>query len=336
MADNRNLTIGDIAEELGVSKTTVSRAISGKGRIGNKTREKVLQYIEAHDYRPNVIAKGLAQSRTYNIGLVLPGDYHIVELPFFQKCMLGISRTASEKDYDVLISVVTPDDISKLQRVIVNHKVDGVILTRTLVEDAPARYLKETGIPFVTIGSMQDDSIVQIDNDHRSACRELTENMLKKGVNRIALIGGRQDYIVTGNRLSGFLDAFAGKGRAVCEEDIYLDVEDARQVEEIVTKLLANGTECIIAMDDHLCGCVLNTLQQRRVKVPEQIKIASFYDSSFLENRSPSVTSIRFDVEELGEMTCKILLDMIDGGEVPARTLLGYRVSMRDSTEGYV
>lgn len=336
MTENRNLTIGDIAEELGVSKTTVSRAISGKGRIGDKTREKVLQYIEAHDYRPNVIAKGLAQSRTYNIGLVLPGDYHIVELPFFQKCMLGISRTASAMDYDVLLSIVTAQDISKLQRVIVNHKVDGVILTRTLVEDAPAQYLKGTGIPFVTIGSMEDDSVVQIDNDHRRACRELTERLLGQGMKKIALIGGRQDYIVTGNRLNGFLDAFAQKDQRAPEEDIYLDVEGGKCVEEIVTRLLDKGTECIIAMDDHLCGCVLNTLQQKRIRVPEQIRIVSFYDSSFLENRTPSVTSIQFDVEELGEMTCKTLLRMIGGEQVPAHTLLGYRISMRSSTEGFV
>ena len=111
MADDRNLTISDIANELGVSKTTVSRAISGKGRIGDETRKKVLDYIKEHDYRPNVIAKGLAKSKTYNICLVIPGDYNIVELPFFQNCMLCISKIASSMDYDVLISMVTDKDI---------------------------------------------------------------------------------------------------------------------------------------------------------------------------------------------------------------------------------
>ena len=130
--EDRNLTIGDIAQELGVSKTTVSRAISGKGRIGEETRRKVLAYIEEHNYSPNVVAKGLAQNKTFNLGLVLPGDYNIVELPFFQKCMLGISRTASEAGYDVLISMVTSDNITQLQRAVTNRKIDGAILTRTL------------------------------------------------------------------------------------------------------------------------------------------------------------------------------------------------------------
>ena len=73
----KNITIADVAEALGVSKTTVSRAISGKGRIGRETRERVLAYIEEHDYKPNVIAKGLAQSKTYNICVVMPFGVHL-------------------------------------------------------------------------------------------------------------------------------------------------------------------------------------------------------------------------------------------------------------------
>lgn len=334
MAEDKNLTIGDIAEKLGVSKTTVSRAISGKGRIGAETREKVIRYIKEHDYRPNVIARGLAQSRTYNIGLVIPGNYNLVELPFFQNCMLGISKTASMLDYDVLISVVMPDDISRLRRVVINHKVDGVILTRTLIEDASVAYLKETGIPFVTIGSTKDDAVVQIDNDHRSACKEMTEKLLAQGMEKIALIGGSQRYIVNDNRLGGFMEAYKAYGKKADREHIFLDVEDEKEVRRIVEKLLGEKTECIIAMDDYLCSCVLNTLRQNRIEVPGQMKVVSFYDSSLLANNMPSISSIQFNVEELGEMTCRALLKMIEGEAVQMRTLLGYQISMRESTKG--
>ena len=357
MTEDKNLTINDIADELGVSKTTVSRAISGKGRIGEETRNRVLQYIEEHNYRPNVIAKGLAQSRTYNIGLVIPGDYNIVELPFFQNCMLGISKIASSMDYDVLVSIVTTDDISRLQRVVVNHKVDGFILTRTLIKDVPAEYLKETGIPFVVIGSTEDESVVRIDNDHQSACRELTNRLIEQGMERIALIGGNRNHMVNRHRVQGFLDACQRlKGKEVpvgkverkalstiefecplkrtdgCKY-VFLDVEDMEMVEKIIEKLLKEKIQCIISTDDHLCSCVLNILQQKKIKVPEQIKVASFYDSSFLENYTPSVTSIQFDIEELGKMTCRTLLAMIDGKDVPEQSLLGYQISMRESTK---
>lgn len=331
--EDKNLTIADIAQELGVSKTTVSRAISGKGRIGEQTRNRVLAYIEDHHYSPNVIAKGLAQNKTFNLGMVLPGDYNIEELPFFQKCMLGISRAASEAGYDVLVSMVMPDQITQLERAVTNRKVDGVILTRTLTDDSPMRYLEENGVPFVAIGSTKDAQAVQIDNDHKNACRELTGALLDRGIRKIALIGGSESYTVTKNRLQGFVDAFVMRADWDGERQIFLNVDDSREVDRIVEGLLTNRVECVVCMDDFLCGCVLNVLQQRRIAVPKQIQVASFYDSSILANRIPAVTSIRFDVEELGRKACELLLRMLDGEETERCTLLGYEVRMRESTK---
>lgn len=324
--EDKKLTIDDIAQELGVSKTTVSRAISGKGRIGEQTRRKVLDYVEEHQYSPNVIAKGLAQHKTYNLGVVLPGDSNIAELPFFQKCMLGISRTASEAGYDVLISMVTENDITQLERAVVNRKVDGMILTRTLVDDIPMKYLKDKGVPFIAIGSTDDDEVVQIDNDHRSACRDLTFGLLEKGIHKIALIGGSEGYVVTCSRLQGFEDAFREYRDWNGTKKIILGVDDGGGVDGIVEELLREQMECIVSMDDFLCGLVLNALWQRQIAIPEQMQVASFYDSSMLENRLPSVTSIRFDVEELGRKACEILLRMLAGEAVERRTLLGYEV----------
>ena len=116
----KNITIADVAEALGVSKTTVSRAISGKGRIGRETRERVLAYIEEHDYKPNVIAKGLAQSKTYNICVVMPGEYDVVDLTFFQECLFGIQEIAGSMEYDILLSICRKNDISSLERITAN------------------------------------------------------------------------------------------------------------------------------------------------------------------------------------------------------------------------
>lgn len=332
MMDDKNLTIGDIAQELGVSKTTVSRAISGKGRIGQQTRKKVLEYIEEHHYSPNVIAKGLAQSKTFNLGMVLPGDYNVVELPFFQKCMMGVSRTASARGYDVLITMVTAKDITQLKRAVTNHKIDGVILTRTLANDAPMKYLKEKGVPFVAIGSTDDRAVVQIDNDHRSACREMTEKLLEGGITKIALIGGDEGYIVTRSRLKGFEDAFAGRKGWHGSRQTFLNVKDGQEVSRLVNRLVDENVECIVSMDDFLCSCVLNALQQRQIQIPEQVQVVSFYDSTMLEYRIPSITSIRFNVEELGYQACELLLRMLDDEDVERKTLLGYEVHMRKST----
>ena len=108
------ITISDVAEALGVSKTTVSRAISGKGRIGEATRQKVLAYIEEHDYKPNVIARGLAQSKTFNLCVVMPEDYALVDLPFFQEVITGIQEIAGMNEYDILLCICQENDIWRI------------------------------------------------------------------------------------------------------------------------------------------------------------------------------------------------------------------------------
>lgn len=331
--ENKKMTIDDIARELQVSKTTVSRAISGKGRISKSTRERVIRYIQEMNYKPNAIAKGLAQQKTYNIGFVMPNDYSLVDLPFFQKCMLGVSEIASSFDYDVLISTVSEGDISQLERMVNNHKVDGVILSRTLVKDAPAEFLKDKGIPFVTIGTALNKDIIQVDNDHRSACRELTSILLMRGIRKMALVGGNKAHVVTQKRLQGYMDAFLEQSLSPDNRLIYMDVESSIMIDKVVEEMVERHVECVICMDDSLCGHVLNKLRKEKLRVPADIKVASFYNSTLLENNIPSITSLQFDTRELGMVTCKTLLDVIDGKEVQVRTLLGYEVSMKESTQ---
>ena len=114
---------------------------------------------------------------------------------------------------------------------------------------------------------------------------------------------------------------------------IYLDVDSSVLADKIVDELLARQCECIIGMDDSICNYVLNKLKKEKVRVPQDIKVASFYNSSMLENHVPSITSLAFDVLELGMMTCRTLLDLIDGKPVKERTLLGYGVSLKESTQ---
>ena len=330
---SKKITIDDVAEALGVSKTTVSRAISGKGRIGIETKERVLEYIKEHNYKPNVIAKGLAQSRTYNIGIVMPEDYNLIDLPFFQACLMGVCNMASGMDYDVLISVVSENDISQLERIIANNKVDGVILTRTFVKDIAVEYLKEKKIPFVTVGSTTDDEVIQVDNNQLEACKELTSLLLMLGMKRIALIGGKDTHIVTKNRLQGYLDAYESKDLPVNNELIYMNSYNRTLIEKSVEDIIQREVDCIICMDDMICEYVLRKLKKEQIAVPKDIKVASFYNSALLEHNRPSITSLQFDILKLGSRACKTLIDCIEGREIKKKQLLEYEIVLKESTK---
>lgn len=331
--ENKTLTIADIADALGVSKTTVSRAISGKGRIGSETRERVLKYIDAHNYTPNVIAKSLAQNKTYNLAVVMPGDYELIDLPFFQNCIMGIQEIASSFDYDMLLTVCNNADVTKLERIVRNRKVDGVILLRSFMDDVQVEYLQEKNVPFVVTGSSNYKGVVQVDNDHRAACRELTSILLMKRMKKIALIGGNEEHVVTQSRLMGFKDAFADSGLAVDESLIYMNLDNPVLLDGKLDDIIKREVDCIVCMDDAICMEVLYKLRREGISVPNQIRVASFYNSSMLETHDPSITSLDFDAKELGMLVCRTLLDMIEGQKVQKKTLLGYEVRLRESTK---
>jgi DNA-binding LacI/PurR family transcriptional regulator len=329
---NRKITISDVAEALNVSKTTVSRAISGKGRISEDTRRRVIAYIEENDYKPNVIAKGLAVSKTFNIALVIPGDCNLVDMPFFQNSMQGICEEASANDYDVMLVTTAGNNFENLERMIANNKVDGVILSRSMVKDKAADFLKEQNIPFVLMGTSKDDKILQVDNDHKSGCCELVCRMLKGGIRRIGLIGGSRNYVVNRTRKQGYKEAFKMCKTQPDEALIFEDCDKSERIEFAVNKLVEAGAECIICMDDAICSGVLQTLVRKNISVPEKMQVASFYDSSLLKNSKPAITSLLFDDKALGALTCKVLLRYIQGEDVKGRTLLGYELIGREST----
>lgn len=331
--EKKNITIADVAEALGVSRTTVSRAISGKGRIGKETRERVLAYIEEHDYKPNVIAKSLAQSKTYNLCVVMPGDYDVVDLTFFQECLFGIQEIAGIMEYDILLSICKNKDISSLERIILNRKVDGVILMRTFVEDIQIEFLQKKKIPFVTIGSTFYKGVVQIDHNHKSACKELTSIILMKQMKKVALIGGDESHMVTQSRLRGFREAYQKMGQPLDESLLFLSLENNVMIDKKVEEILERGVDCILCMDDAVCSRVLKKLREEHMKVPQDIRVASFYNSTVLENNVPSITSLSFDSKELGMVACRTLMDLIEGQDVKERTLLPYEVVLKESTK---
>jgi len=327
------ITIDDVARALGISKTTVSRAISGKGRVGDDTKQKVMSFIEEHNYIPNINARALAGQKTYNIGVIWPDDYNAVDLPFFQRCMIGISEVTASFGYDVIVTLVSGDDISGIKRIIDNHKVDGIILTRTLVKDNAAYYLKNSGIPFVAVGKTYDSDVVYVDNDNFSACKELTSILIAKGLKKLALIGGSTNHIITRIRQEGFLAAFEEADLSVDPGLIYLEIEDVSKVGNILKELQKKHVDGIVCMDDAIAGEVISKCRDEHIRIPEDLRIASFYNSSILETAVPSVTSLNFNDRNLGANAAKTLLDMIAGSHVSSRTISNYEVILKESTK---
>lgn len=333
-AENREkLTVERIAQDLGVSATTVSRALSGKGRIGEKTRARVFEYVSKAGYGGGMLARRLDQQATHNLTFVIPSQFEQLDLPFLRKCMSGVCHMADQRGYDVLLCYADSRDTAQLERQLKAHKVDGVILSRTMAEDPCLELVRQYGVPFVAVGRLDDAEALQVDNDQVSAACELTRLLLQMGTRRIAYMGGSADYTVNRDRLQGYLRALAEYEIMPERTLIYSGVENRDQIADALDVLLDQYPECILCSDDNMTLNTLKLLQARGIHVPGQIRLASFYDSEALDASVPSVSAAQFDAVRLGATACRMLLDFMAGREVQRRQVQGYQVVLRESTK---
>lgn len=336
MERKHNLTIDDIARELGVSKTTVSRAISGKGRISPATRERIRAYIAACDYHPNAAAKSLAESKTYNLALVLPKSFISLDLPFVRHSMSAICEDAFLHKYNVLLCLCTYNRSDPLIQTLDDRKVDGVILSRTVENDGLIDVLTSRDIPFATMGSLPPDShgkaLIEADHDQVAGCCAFTKVMLQDRTEKTALLGNDLSYIVNQSRLSGFRKACQELSIPPEQTPIRIGLYDENGCRNAVDELLADGVRRFVCMDDDICAKVMRCLQQRGLAIPTDVQIASFSDSDALQQSSPPVSALHFDAAELGRRTCRELLRCLNGLPFDPAPMLGYEIVLRQST----
>lgn len=324
------MTIADIAEELGVSKSTVSRVISGKGRISDETRNRVLSWIRSHNYIPNSSARALASNRTYNAAVVIPRDAGKGDKPFFQECLTGLAETFTERGYDTVVSIVDGSDVSSLERLVRHRKVDGVVLTRLLKNDASLAFLQGESLPFVVLGTIQDDTVYQVDSDQSAGCYDLTRLILDSGADRLVLLAGCRDYEVNRLRYEGIVQACEGSNVTLLSE--LWNLQTVQDVSVALEQCMPQKPDCIICMDDVICLKALSWLKKNGYSVPGSVRVVSCYDSEALKTHVPPVTALSVSAWDLCSTAGNALLDIIEERPVEQKQQVGFQVKIRESS----
>lgn len=327
-----SMKIAEIADALGVSKTTVSRALSGKGRVSEETRAKVFSYAGLTS-TDTTAPRTVPQGPTHNLSLVIPKHFVRLDLPFLRKCMGGICTMAAQRGYDLLLCYVSETDTVQLERQLDRHKVDGVILSRTISNDPCVDLLKQYGVPFVAIGRIDDPDIPQADNDQTGAACEMTRLLLQLGTRRIAYLGGSGTYTVNADRLRGFLRGLAEFGITADQSLIRTGLESDEQRTDALEAVLERHPDCLLCCDDRLAFDVVRELRARHIHIPQDLRVASLYDSELLVGVTPSISAVQFDAERIGSTACRMLLDTLAGKDIAKRQLQGYQVILRESTK---
>ena len=323
------LTMDIIAKDLQVSKTTVSRAISGKGRVGRETRDRVLKYIEGLGYRPNSMARALAGAKTYHIGVVIPDSNERGGAPFFKDCLVGVTEASARRDYDTVLAVISDGNIGSLERLVNGRRVDGVVLTRGDKKGRIVSYLRSQEMPFVLIGRDSAESVYQIDSDQKDGCCELTARLLSESSDGVALMAGSKELDIERLRYEGYEQAFLLAGREVDQSLVFWNSEE--NLEANIDALLKSGVKRLACSDDLLCLRVMEALKKRGVGVPEQMKVVSFFDSEELEKSEIPVTSLHVDTKVLSQKAGDLLIDILDGKKPDIRNFAKCSVLYRNS-----
>lgn len=319
-------TAHQLAMELGVSDSTVSRALSGKGRIGDERSREILKIARER----GLIPCSILQKRTGNIGIVLPVDAWD-GAAFFLECMEGIVNSLVIEGYDILLCMAAENDIKPVKRLVESRKADAYIMLRALEEDKQIEYLSSVGKPCVLIGSCDLD-LAQVDTNHVSSGRDLTMYLLSHGMKNIAYLGGKSTYMVNQARLRGYFEAYERLGMDCDRKLVFQDIITTGQIQYIVEEFSAKQINCVLCGDDLICMRVLQELMLYGLRVPDDVAVASFNNSSFLDHYTPQITAVEISARDLGTAAGQQIVKMLKGKESNSRHLLSYNLLIRGST----
>ncbi|MDR2895490.1 MAG: LacI family transcriptional regulator [Propionibacteriaceae bacterium] len=311
--------IAEVALALGISKGTVSRAITGKGRIAAATKARVLDYMAEHDLSPNAIAQNLSSRKSMTIAYTVPTDPKMRHLSFYLSGMIGAIDRAMITGYDILSISNSPDAV---RRVVGQGKVDAVIVSRDPGDEVTLPYLQQAGLPFVLIGPTRISGITRVDHDHQAACLEFTTAILQRWTGKAGLILGSRDDLVSQARDEGFTAAAPDSPVAWNALDETSTVAAAEQLVEL-------GVDIVFCGDDSICVALETAMMAGRIHPAIELRLASFHNSPALEALNPRIPAIQFDSSAVGAAACSAVLKQL-GGEHPVDSIIGYQLVIGD------
>lgn len=313
-------TITDVAAQAGVSISTVSLVMNGKGAVADATRSRVQKAARSLGYTPSRTARGLAAGRTGNLGFVLREDHFRQSEPFYTRVFLGAEFEARRRGLYVLLSTV-PEcyDAAYAPRFLQEHSVDGVVVAGR-VDDAFLTALRQSGIPFVLADYAQNGAAsVQLDNAGGAAL--VADHFTERGYTRAGFLGADKDHPSIADRCHGFVSAMTAAGHAVPEDHIATAGGTADRVTgaSLGGRLLdrADRPRAVFCGNDALALGLLDAARQRGLDVPADLAIVGFDDVEGAALASPPLTTVRAYKEQLGEVALGLLAERVAPGSAP-------------------
>jgi DNA-binding LacI/PurR family transcriptional regulator len=330
----------DIADRLGVSVATVSRALAGYSDISEETRARVSKAAEDMGYRPNISARRLQQQRTETLGFVIPTHGPRFSDPFFSELLAGIGNEAAEQEYDLLVSTHAPggDELKTYKRMVLEQRVDGMIVVRTRQEDTRISYLLKEGFPFIAFGrSGLGADFPYLDVDGEQGLRQITQHLIDAGHRRIAYISAPKDLMFASHRLAGYREALAANDIPF-QPGLLIEGElTERSGYAAAMQFLSASHQpsAIVACNDLMALGAISAARELGLTVGRDVAVTGFDDVPLAAHAHPPLTTVRQPIYEIGRRICRMLIRILRGEPLEQRhALLRPELIVRASSTG--
>lgn len=333
-------TLKEIAKELGVSVSTVSKALNDSPEISEPTKIRVQEYAKLKNYKPNVIGLNLKNRSTKTIGVILPNILN----QFFAKVFTGIEKVADANGYKV-ITCISNESIEKeinALEMLSNGTIDGFILSiseeaQKLQQFGHFKSIINEGTPIVMFDRIADEiNCDKVIVDDLDSAVNATEHLIKTGCRKIALLSTIDNLSVGKLRAKGFYKAIENKGVSVDENLIIL----SENAEDFDAKLVGffdnNKVDAVFALDEHASVAAMKMAIKKGIKIPEELSIIGFADGVWSRRMTPSMSTVSQHGPEVGEVAAKMLIEKLESKEEEYNhktTVVKTELRQRESTK---
>ena len=333
-------TLKQIAKELNVSVSTVSKALNDSPEISSSTKIRIKEYAKLKNYKPNVIGLNLKNRKTKTIGVIIPNILN----SFFAKVFSGIEKVADEKGYNVImcISNESLEKETHTLEMLSNGTIDGFIVS--VSEEAQKNHeynhfssIINDGTPIVMFDRIADevDCDKVIVDDYDSALNS-TQHLINLGCKNIALLSSIDNLSVGKLRAEGYLKALENNTIPV-NSNIILRADSEEDLNSKIENIFENNTiDGVFALDENDSVAALKIGLKKGYKIPEELSIIGFADGILASRRlSPSLTTVSQHGVDIGEVAAKLLIDRLESKEehVPYETVvIKTKLKEREST----
>ena len=315
----RKITLKQIAKELDVSISTVSKSLRNSLEIGEETRLKVQAFAKFYNYKPNNIALSLKNRKTKTIGIIIPEIVH----HFFSTVINGIEHVANENGYSVIICL-SDDSFDKEvlnMEMLANGSIDGFIMS--LSKETQFRgdfhHITEVinqGMPVVMFDRVTNDILCdKVIIDDQSAAYEAVQSLIDKGRKKIALVT-TVDYVSVGKlRTDGYIKALLDNDIPF-NENLIIKIEDIDTCEITIGKLLEDkAIDAVFAVNELFAVTIIKTANKIGLNVPRDLAVIAFTDGIISKYSTPTITTVSQNGIKMGNKAAKMLIERLESAE---------------------